>query len=146
MFDVLEGTKKRRPTMQKISTMQTGGKNIFKGQLTIGLDLGDRSNAYCVLNEAGEIVLEHKLATTPEAMKQVFGSMPGCRISMETGTHSPWVSRLLTALGHEVIVAHAQKVRLITKSRRKDDRLDARTLARLIRIDPELLSPAKHPG
>jgi transposase len=124
--------------------MQTSGKNIFEGQLTIGLDLGDRSSAYCVLNEAGEIVLEHKLATTPEAMKQVFGSMPRCRIAMETGTHSPWVSRLLTALGHEVIVGHAQQVRLITKSRRKDDRLDARTLARLARIDPELLSPVKH--
>ncbi|HEV2730544.1 MAG TPA: IS110 family transposase [Terriglobales bacterium] len=130
--------------MQKISTMQTNGKNIFQGQLTMGIDLGDRFSSYCVLNEAGEIVLEHKLATTPEAMKQVFGSMPRCRIAMETGTHSPWVSRLLTALGHEVIVGHAQKVRLITKSRRKDDRLDARTLARLARIDPELLSPVKH--
>jgi hypothetical protein len=67
---------------------RTSGKNIFKGQLTIGLDLGDRSSAYCVLNETGEIVLEHKLATTPEAMKQVFGSMPRCHIAMETGTHS----------------------------------------------------------
>src|SRR3974390_210490 len=135
---------KRRPAMQKISTMRTSGKNIFQGRLTIGLDLGDRFSAYCVLSEAGAIVLEHKLVTTPEAMKQVFGSMPRCRIAMETGTHSPWVSRLLTALGHEVIVGHAQKVRLITKSRRKDDRLDARTLARLARIDPELLSPVKH--
>jgi transposase len=144
MFDVLEAQRKRRPAMQKISTMQTRGKNIFQAQLTIGLDLGDRSSAYCVLNEPGEIVLEHKLATTPEAMKQVFGSMPRCRIAMETGTHSPWVSRLLTALRHAVIVAHAQKVRLISKSRRKDDRLDARTLARLARIDPELLGPVKH--
>ena len=130
--------------MQKISTMRRSGKNIFRGQLTIGLDLGDRFSAYCILSEAGEVVLEHKLATTPEAMKQVFGSMPRCRIAMETGTHSPWVSRLLVGLGHEVIVGHAQKVRLITKSRRKDDRLDARTLARLARIDPELLSPVKH--
>ena len=130
--------------MQKISTMRTSGKNIFQGQLTVGVDLGDRSSAYCILNEAGEIVFEHKLATTPEAMKQVFGSLPRCRIAMETGTHSPWVSRLLSALGHEVIVGHAQKVRLITKSRRKDDRLDARTLARLARIDAELLSPVKH--
>jgi transposase len=136
---------KRRPAMQKISTRQVFGNEIFKEQeLTIGVDLGDRSSAYCILNEAGEIVFEHKLATTPEAMKQVFGSLPRCRIAMETGTHSPWVSRLLTELGHEVIVAHAQKVRLITKSRRKDDRLDARTLARLMRIDPELLSPVKH--
>ena len=130
--------------MQKISTVRANVKNIFKGQLTIGLDLGDRSSAYCILNEAGEIVFEHKLATTPDAMQQVFGSMPRSRMAMETGTHSPWVSRLLAALGHEVIVGHAQKVRLITKSRRKDDRLDARTLARLARIDPELLSPVKH--
>jgi transposase len=124
--------------------MRTAGKNIFHGQLTVGLDLGDRSSAYCVLDGAGEILLEQKVATTPEAMRQVFEKMPRCRIAMETGTHSPWVSRLLTALGHEVIVAHAQKVRLITKSRRKDDRLDARTLARLARIDPELLSPVQH--
>ena len=55
--------------MQKISTMRTSRKNIFNGKLTIGLDLGDRTSAYCVMNEAGEIVLEHKLATTPEAMR-----------------------------------------------------------------------------
>jgi len=130
--------------MQKISTMRTMGKKIFQGQLTIGLDLGDRSSSYCVLDAAGEITLEQKLPTTPEGMKQTFAKMPRCRLAMETGTHSPWVSRLLTALGHEVIVAHAQNVRLIVKSRRKDDRMDARTLARLARIDPQLLSPVQH--
>jgi len=130
--------------MQKISTMRTSGKKIFKGRLTIGLDLGDRSSSYCVLDEAGKIVLEQKLPTTPEVMKQTFATMPRSRLAMETGTHSPWVSRLLTALGHEVIVAHAQNVRLIVKSQRKDDRMDARTLARLARIDPELLSPVQH--
>jgi transposase len=70
--------------------------------------------------------------------------IPRSRIALETGTHSPWVSRLLTALGHEVIVAHARNVRLIGESRRKDDRIDARTLARLARIDPQLLSPVQH--
>jgi hypothetical protein len=48
--------------------------------------------------------------------------------------------RLDSELGYKVIVAHAQKVQLITKSNRKDDRHDARTLARLARIDPELLA------
>jgi len=96
------------------------------------------------LDEAGALVLERKLPTTPEAMKETFAGMPQSRIAMETGTHSPWISRLLTVLGHEVIVAHARNVRLITQSRRKDDRLDARTLARLARIDPQLLSPVKH--
>ena len=131
--------------MQKISTLPRSGSRIFKGrQLTIGLDLGDRWSWYCVLDEGGEIVLEHRLTTTPEAMKQVFGGTPRSRIALETGAHSPWVSRLLTALGHEVIVAYARNVRLIGESRCKDDRIDARTLARLARVDPQLLSPVQH--
>ena len=128
--------------MKKTSTVRVNGKMIFKGhQLTIGLDLGDRWSNYCVLDETGEVLLEQKLATTPEAVKQTFERIARSLIALETGTHSPWLSRLLKELGHEVLVAHAQKVELITKSNRKDDRHDARTLARLARIDPELLGP-----
>src|SRR5580700_7811376 len=144
MFDVLKA-QKRRPAMKKISTMQVFGNEIFKEQkLTIGLDLGDQWSCYCVLDEAGKIILEQKVAMTPEAMKQTFAKIPQSLIALETGTHSPWVSRLLTELGYKVIVAHAQKVQLITKSNRKDDRHDAQTLARLARIDPELLGPVRH--
>jgi transposase len=144
MFDVLKA-QKRRPAMKKISTMQAFSNEILKEQrLTIGVDLGDRWSFYCVLDEAGKIILEQKVSTTPEAIKQTFGKIPRSLIAIETGTHSPWVSRLLTELGHQVIVAHAQKVELITKSNRKDDRHDARTLARLARIDPELLGPVRH--
>src|SRR6202035_2068077 len=144
MFDVLEA-QKRRPAMKKISTMQAFSNEILKEEkLTIGVDLGDHWSCYCVLDEAGKIILEQKVATTPEAVKQTFSKIPRSLIALETGTHSPWVSRLLTELGHEVIVAHAQKVQLITKSNRKDDRHDARTLARLARIDPELLGPVRH--
>jgi transposase len=144
MNDVLEAQEKETG-MEKISTVQALGNEIFKEQkLTIGVDLGDRWSFYCVLEEAGKIILEQKVPTTPEAMKQTFSRIPQSRIALETGTHSPWVSRLLTELEHEVIVAHAQKVQLITKSNRKDDRHDARTLARLARIDPELLGPVRH--
>jgi transposase len=65
--------------------------------------------------------------------------MPRSRVALETGMHSPWVSRLLCKFGHEVIVAHARNVRLIGESRRKGDRLDAQTLVRLARIDPQLV-------
>src|SRR5882762_1072726 len=144
MFDVLKA-QKRRPAMKKTSTVRVNGNMIFKGhKLTIGVDLGDRWSNYCVLDEAGEVLLEQKLATTPEAMKQTFERIPRGLMALETGTHSPWLSRLLRELGHEVLVAHAQKVELISKSNRKDDRHDARTLARLARIDPELLGPVRH--
>jgi transposase len=112
--------------MKKVSTVMA--KKVEKNasqKLTIGLDLGDRFSWYCVVNEAGEVVLEQKVATTPKAMKEVFGGMPRSRMALETGTHSPWVSRILSELGHEVIVAHARNVRLIGESRKKDDRLDA---------------------
>jgi transposase len=131
--------------MKKVSTAAAKqNKNFPEEKLTIGLDLGDRSSWYCMLDESGAVLLEQKLATTPKAMKEVFGDMPRSRIALETGMHSPWVSRLLSELGHEVIVAHARNVRLIGESRKKDDRLDAQTLARLARIDPQLLSPVKH--
>lgn len=113
-------------------------------QVTIGMDLGDKSSRCCAVDEAGEVLFERSVATTKKGLTQLFGALARCRVALEVGSHSPWVSRLLTRLGHEVIVANARQVKLITQSTRKDDKLDARTLARLARIDPELLRPIRH--
>jgi transposase len=131
--------------MKKVSTAAAKARKNFSQQnLTIGLDWGDRSSWYCLLDEVGEVLLEQKLGTTRKAMGEGFGGMPRCRMALETGMHSPWVSRGLSDLGHEGIVAHGRSVRLIGESRKKDDRRDARRLARLARIDPQLLCPVKH--
>src|SRR6202047_3662674 len=131
--------------MKKVSTVAAKqSRNISQQKLTIGLDLGDRNSWYCVLDEAGQIQLEQRVRTTAKALQEVFGTMPGSRIALEIGTHSPWISRMLSDLGHEVIVANARKVRLSGKSRKKEVGRDAKTLARLARIDPELLYPVKH--
>jgi transposase len=115
-------------------------------KLTVGIDLGDRSSRYCILDEEGDVISEGSFATTKAGVGRMFESMPRCRIAIETGCHSPWVGRQLTQLGHEVIVANARNVQLISQSTRKDDRLDARTLARLVRIDASLLCPVRHRG
>src|ERR1700686_1029838 len=73
-----------------------------------------------------------------------FSGIKRCRIAFEVGTHSPWLSRLLSGLGLEVIVANARQVQLISASSRKNDRMDARMLARLARVDPQLLRPIRH--
>ena len=131
--------------MKKVSTVGAkASRNFPQQRLTIGLDLGDRSSWYCVMDEAGQIQLEQRVRTSAKALQEAFGTMPRSRIALEIGTHSPWISRLLSGLGQEVIVANARKVRLIGESRKKDDRLDAQALARLARIDPELLYPVKH--
>src|SRR6266403_179049 len=110
--------------MKKVSTAATKpSRNFSQPNLIIGMDLGDRSSCYCVLDETGRMVMEQKVSTTAKALQVALGGMPRSRIALETGTHSPWVSRLLSGLGHEVIVAHARNVRLIGESRKKDDRL-----------------------
>ena len=62
------------------------------------------------------MILERSVAATKKGMDQAFAGIPRSRVAMETGAHSPWVSRQLTQLGHEVIVAHARNVRLIGDS------------------------------
>jgi len=111
---------------------------------TIGIDLGDRRHAVCVLSAAGDIVAETEVTNTRECLTAFAQQHPEATFVMETGTHSPWVSRLLESLGHEVIVANARKLRAISTSPTKNDREDARMLARLGRADPRLLSPVKH--
>ena len=133
--------------MKKNSTTAKSPKRARarkEGSMTIGMDLGDKTSRYCVLGENGEVLSEGSVATTKKAMAQKFAGMRRCRVAMEVGTHSPWVSRLLTSLGFEVIVANARQVQLISGSSRKNDRMDAHLLARLARVDPQLLRPIRH--
>lgn len=112
----------------------------------VGIDLGDKKSNYCFLDAKGNIVAEGTLATLQAELNELFSSIPKCRIAIEVGTHSPWVCALLKNHGHEVIVANPRKMESIHKNRRKNDKVDARTLARLVRADPELLYPIQHRG
>src|SRR5262249_31540333 len=112
--------------------------------LTIGLDLGDRTTHYCILNARGDVVAEGVLQSKPASLRMQFAALPPSRIALEVGTHSRWASSLLKELGHDVIVANASQVKLIYESSRKADKVDARTLAKLARLDPSLLSPIQH--
>lgn len=111
---------------------------------TVGVDLGDRFSRYCVLNSDGEVIEEGRVATSEEGFRRQWEGEPRQRIIVETGTHSPWVSRLLKGLGHQVIVANARKVRAIWDNESKNDRRDAEMLAQLGYSNPRLLSPIQH--
>jgi transposase len=112
----------------------------------IGIDLGDKTSRYCFINAEADIVAEGSLATGAAEFKKYFSSIAKSRIALEVGTHSAWVSTLLENCGHEVYVANPRKMESIHKNRRKNDKVDARTLARLVRSDPELLYPIRHRG
>ena len=118
---------------------------MFNNSTTfIGLDLGDKVSYLIILDRDAVVIEETRLPTSKSAFKRKFSNLPSCKIAMEVGAQSRWVSELLRELGHEVIVANARKLRAIYANPRKDDRADAETLARLARLDPDLLSPIHH--
>lgn len=110
----------------------------------IGVDLGDKKHAVCVTDNDGNILKEFSIPNRHEDLEELAKEYPGATIAIEVGTHSPWISRLLTASGMTVVVANARKLRAIYQNDRKCDALDAKMLAKLVRVDAELLSPIKH--
>jgi len=54
-------------------------------QLTVGIDLGDRSSRYCIVDEMGEVVVEGSFASTKKGLDQVFGALARCRVACEVG-------------------------------------------------------------
>ena len=107
--------------MKKRSSSPPSQKRTMKAKrtekfVTIGVDLGDRSSRYCMLSSDGEILREGQVPTTKAGMTATFGSLGRARIAIEVGTHSPWVSRLLGGIGHEVFRRSRSKWAAISRA------------------------------
>ena len=115
-------------------------------KITIGVDLGDRKSHICEIDEGAQIVKETSIPTTRSGVEGYFAGRESCRVVLEAGTHSPWFSRQVKALGHEDVVANPSKVYGNQRRTKRNDRSDARFLARQGRADVELLHPIQHRG
>jgi len=114
--------------------------------ITVGMDMGDKNHSVCVLDAEGKVLTQSTVTNTGKAIRKYFGKLNPCRVAMEAGTHSGWVSRILAELGHEVLVGNPRKLRVIWDSDEKGDDRDAEMLARIARFDPQLLYPIHHRG
>ncbi len=112
--------------------------------ITIGLDLGDKKHFICVLDQEGEVIEQRSITNQRESLRRLSIKYPGSRIALEVGSHSPWISRFLKSLKHEMPAANPRKMRAIYANTRKCDALDALMLARIARMDPQLLYPIEH--
>src|SRR5258707_10496651 len=109
---------------------------------TIGCDLGDKTSEICVLGTDG-IKRRTSVRTTRKGMT-LFFNRARAHVVIEVGGHSRWVRTLLEELGHQVTVANPRRVKVISQSDSKTDRNDAELLARLGRVDVDLLAPVTH--
>lgn len=114
--------------------------------VTIGMDLGDKNHALCILDKSGKVIKQTTVTNTSNDLKKFFAKYKGATIALEAGTHSPWISRHLAAMGCNVLVGNPRKLRAIWDSNDKSDNRDANMLARIARFDPDLLYPVTHRG
>ena len=101
--------------LRKMKANKSWGKD--EAGFFIGIDIGDKSSRYCLIDAGGEIVVEESMATTQEAFSAHFVSMPKTTIAIEVGSHSPWISELLASCGHRVYVANPRRMESIHKNR-----------------------------
>ena len=106
-----------------------------------GIDVHARTSELCEVSARGKVIRRERMATTQAGFRRRFEGSAKTRLVMECSGSTPWIVRLLTELGHEVVVVNPRRVRLIAESTLKCDRVDAEILARLSRMDPELLRP-----
>jgi transposase len=122
----------------------TNANTEFKSKsgLTVGIDIGDKFSQVCILDADG-VVEEARVRTTAEALTSRLSRLGPSLVVIEVGGHSRWLSLLVDSLGHTCLVANAYEAGKLYGGR-KNDRLDALTLARQARVDPARLRPIQH--
>ncbi len=127
--------------------MKQSSRWIGIPELTIGLDVSDRSLRYCELDARGEIVGEEKLPLRRGELHRYLKSRPcRARVALEAGGHAAWIRDEIEAAGHEALVANARDLAAVTGRNHRTDRSDARQIARLARVDAQLLHPVELRG
>ena len=112
-----------------------------------GIDIGGLSSYVYVTDGRGRKRWSGPVGTTKEALQQRLRRFlrGGLAVAIEAGNQTAWIYEALVELGAEVTVVNPAKVKLIAESRRKTDKVDAKILCELLRLDG-LPRPVHMPG
>jgi transposase len=102
-----------------------------------GLDVSVKETSVCIVDDAGKIVREARVASEPEALLQVLTNTIYCfkRVGLEAGPLSQWLYSVLAEAGVPVICVETRHMRAVLKAQiNKTDRNDARGIAQMMRV------------
>jgi transposase len=145
LLEKLSGKREQKATSASLAEAGPRGElspNLER--LTVGVDLGDQWSHYCILGLQGETLSEGQVQTRQAEIAEFFQALTPTRVVIEVGTHSAWVQEIIAGEGHEVLVANPRLMEGSKRRKRKNDRIDAKKLARLGRVDPQSLHPIRH--
>lgn len=105
--------------------------------LYVGVDLHRKHSQIAALAEDGTPMLKRRIASRPDEFLRVFGELEAQPLSVafEATYGWSWFADLLADVGIEAHMAHPLATKAISAGRVKNDSVDARTLAHLLRTD-----------
>jgi transposase len=102
-----------------------------------GIDIASLSSYVYVSDELGNKLLSKETKTSKcdfaGALKPYLRG--GLKIAIEAGNQTVWIYKYLVSLGADVVVVNPNKVKPIAESRRKTDKIDAKLLCELLRLN-----------
>jgi transposase len=102
-----------------------------------GIDVSLKESSVCVVDAAGKVVREVKVASEPEALVRYFDELDLAvsRIGLEAGPLSQWLHAGLMAAGRDAVLLETRHVKAALSAMTvKTDRKDARGIAQLLRM------------
>jgi transposase len=102
-----------------------------------GIDIGGLSSYVYVSDAAGRKKWSGEAKSSRETLTTALKPYlrGGLKAAIEAGNQTAWIHAVLVDLGVEVIVVNPHQVKLIAMSRKKTDKVDARILCELLRLD-----------
>ncbi len=102
----------------------------------VGLDVHHRTTSVCILDELGHVIREETIRSPwPEVVRWLRGLQQPVAVCYEASLGAGYLHDALAGFVQRVEVAHPGRLRLIFRSNRKNDRVDARKLAKLLFLD-----------
>lgn len=107
--------------------------NVF-----VGMDLHKKTSSFCVMDEKGKVLEEKTVRTVPEEIRKFvisLGKQKEIKLVMEPLSQWYFYADFISELGVKIVLAHPLKVKVISYSKIKTDKIDAKVLANLLRCD-----------
>jgi transposase len=102
----------------------------------VGLDLGSNHCHQTVINSDGSFISSRSIPTSEFHLRSAFAALgKNAYVHLEASELAPWVASIISPLVSQVVVSHPRSMAWIGKDALKDDSIDARKLAELLRLN-----------
>src|SRR5215472_14187465 len=102
----------------------------------VGIDVHRKRSQVAVVAEDGQVQLNKNVVNGSEPMLRLIGDLPsGTPVAFEAAFGWGWLVRLLEDYGFDPHLVHPLRCKAIAPARLKNDKVDAATLAQLLRAD-----------